>query len=255
MPASPAPDRSPASSRSALAVVFTTILIDFVGFSVLIPVLPIYAARLGARPFEVGLILSVYALAQLLFLPAWGWVSDRFGRRPVILVSLFGTALSFVVLALANSVEAIYAARILGGFFAASIGTAQAIVMDLTPPADRAWGMGLLGAAAVGLLAIAAVPSYGWFYAVGPIIAVGIGVAFPSFMSLYSKACHEEQAGELLGESQSMATAGRIVGPVWAGLALGRLSPAAPFVIAGGLLLVAVGIFVRATPLLVGELD
>ena len=71
------------AQRSVLVVVFTTILIDFVGFSVLIPVLPLYAERLGATPFEVGLILTVYALAQLLFLPAWGWVSDRVGRRPV----------------------------------------------------------------------------------------------------------------------------------------------------------------------------
>ncbi len=91
-------------SRSVLLVVFTTILIDFVGFTVLIPVLPLFAERLGASKFEIGLILTVYALAQLLFLPVWGWVSDRIGRRPVILVSLFGTVCSFVVLAFADSI-------------------------------------------------------------------------------------------------------------------------------------------------------
>jgi multidrug resistance protein len=130
-----------------LLVVFTTILIDFVGYTVLIPVLPLYAERLGASDLQVALILAVYALAQLLFLPAWGWVSDRIGRRPVILVSLFGTVCSFVVLAFAESIAMIYVARVLAGFFAASIGAAQAVVTDVTPPAERAGGMGVIGAA------------------------------------------------------------------------------------------------------------
>ncbi|GAG25318.1 unnamed protein product, partial [marine sediment metagenome] len=116
-----------AASRTVLLVVFATILIDFIGFSVLIPVLPLFAERLGASPFQIALILTVYALAQLFFLPAWGWVSDRVGRRPVILVSLLGTVGSFVVLAFADSIGMIYAARVLAGFFAASIGTAQAV--------------------------------------------------------------------------------------------------------------------------------
>ena len=106
---------SGSSQRSVLVVVFTTILIDWVGFSVLIPVLPLYAERLGAGPMQIGLLLTVYALAQLFFLPVWGWVSDRVGRRPVILVSLFGTALSFGFLIQAESVEMIFAARALAG--------------------------------------------------------------------------------------------------------------------------------------------
>jgi MFS family permease len=142
-----APRRPVASSRAVLLVVFTTILIDFVGYTVLIPVLPLYAERLGASDLQVALILAVYALAQLLFLPAWGWVSDRIGRRPVILVSLFGTVCSFVVLAFAESIAMIYVARVLAGFFAASIGAAQAVVTDVTPPAERAGGMGVIGAA------------------------------------------------------------------------------------------------------------
>ena len=136
-----------AASRTVLLVVFATILIDFIGFSVLIPVLPLFAERLGASPLQVALILTVYALAQLLFLPAWGWVSDRVGRRPVILISLFGTVCSFVVLAFADSIGMIYAARVLAGFFAASIGTAQAVVTDVTSPSERARGMGIIGAA------------------------------------------------------------------------------------------------------------
>ena len=146
-PAGAAGTPGPAQSRSILLIVFLTILIDFIGFTVLIPVLPLFAERLGASDFEIALILSVYALAQLLFLPVWGWVSDRIGRRPVILVSLLGTVASFIVLAFADSIGMIYAARALAGFFAASIGTAQAVVTDVTPPSDRAGGMGIIGAA------------------------------------------------------------------------------------------------------------
>ncbi len=380
----------------ALGIVFTTILIDFIGFSVLIPVLPLYAARLGASAFEVGLLLSIYALAQLLFLPAWGWVSDHFGRRPVLLVSLAGTAFSFGVLALADDLPMLYAARALGGFFAASVGTAQAVVTDVTSARDRARGMGRIGAAfglgfvvgnalggelgavherlpfvtvaalalvnwivalfrlpeskpprggapewgrlartlvpaplrlvaavherrialylylflhvitafsalesmfalflaerfglgpreaghffayvgvfialtqgflvgrltarlgearlvvvglaatSLGLAAIPLVESYAMFFAVAPLVAIGNGLAFPALTALYSHACEQERAGELLGESQSMLTAGRIAGPVWGGAAFGRIGPGAPFAIAAALMGAAVLFF------------
>ena len=85
-------------------------------------------------------------------------------------------------------------------------------------------------------------PIPGWLYLVTPVVAVGNGLAFPSFTSLYSKACTAEHAGELLGESQSMATTGRILGPLWAGLAFG-VDFGAPFVIAGFLMFVALGLF------------
>jgi multidrug resistance protein len=387
---------APRASRTVLTIVFTTILIDFIGFTVLIPVLPLFAERLGASDVQVAMILTVYALAQLLFLPAWGWVSDRIGRRPVILVSLFGTVCSFVVLAFADSIEMIYVARILAGFFAASIGTAQAVVTDVTAPSERARGMGIIGAAfgagmvvgpmiggiaaefdekapfyavallaalnfavawvrlpesrppslnpprwsglrhsfvptpirlmmavhdrriglflylffhlfsafavlealitlyvgkvfgkealdvgllfawiglvlmitqgvllrrlveqvgesrlvviglvamGTGLAAVALVPDFRWFYAVGTVIAFGNGVTFPSFTSLYSKACEAENAGELLGQSQAMATTGRIVGPVCGGLVMQHWSPGMPFLIAGLMMLVALGMY------------
>ena len=167
----PDPAERPAS-RSVLLIVFTTILIDFAGFSVLIPVLPLYAEKLGASPLQVGLILTVYALAQVLFLPIWGWVSDRVGRRPVILVSLFGTVLSFVVLSFADTIGMIYLARALAGFFAASIGTAQAVVTDVTPPDERARGMGFIGAA------------FGAGMVIGPVIG-GIAATFDDRMPFY----------------------------------------------------------------------
>ncbi|MCP5058299.1 MAG: MFS transporter [bacterium] len=384
------------SRRTLLGVVFTTILIDFVGFSVLIPVLPLFASRLGANPVQVGLILAIYALAQLLFLPFWGWVSDRLGRRPVLLVSLFGTAASFVLLAMARDIETVYLARALAGFFAASVGTAQAVVTDLTPPSERASGMGLIGAAfgagmimgpmlggglaiiheqapfyavallagangvlavfaldesrpaelarpplrdlgrslipaplrlmvdvrdrrvglylllffaffsafsvleamitlylgkrfgadeldaalifgwigiflvltqavllrrlmlfatefslvvaglalmAAGLLGVPMAPSYGWFYVLGPIIAVGNGLAFPAFTSLYSQVCRAEEAGELLGQSNSMGTAGRIVGAWGGGQLMATVGLGAPFWAAGAMMVAALVLF------------
>lgn len=398
-----APDAGPSSEvptsgpgRTVLLIVFATILIDFIGFTVLIPVLPLFAKRLGATGLEVALILTVYALAQLLFLPVWGWVSDRVGRRPVILVSLFGTVCSFIVLAFADTLATVYLARALAGFFAASIGTAQAVVTDVTPPSERARGMGIIGAAfgagmvvgpllgglaaqldekapfyavaglallnfglawarlpesrppnlrapgwpelrqafiptpvrllfavhdrrialflylffqifsafavlealitlyagekfdrsvldvaflfmaigvvlfvtqgvllrrlvivmgeaqlvtlglvtmGVGLAALAWVPTFAWFYLVGALIAFGNGITFPSFTSLYSKACQAENAGELLGQSQAMATTGRILGPVLGGWLMDHVSAEAPWLIAGAMMLAALVMF------------
>jgi MFS family permease len=135
------------SPRIVEGVIFATILLDFVGFSILIPVLPLYAVDLGASAIEVGLLLSLYSIGLVLFLPFWGWISDRVGRRPVILVCLLGTAAYFTMLAFADTVAELYGARALGGFFGASIGTAQAYITDITAPNDRARGMGLIGAA------------------------------------------------------------------------------------------------------------
>ncbi len=148
----PSPEQVPEvagpARRSTIFIVATTILVDFVGFGVLVPVLPEMAHRFGAGALQISLILAAYAGAQLLFLPAWGWCSDRFGRRPVLLVSLAGTVVSFIMLALADGLPLVYLSRILGGFFAASVGTAQAVITDLTDPSERAGGMGKIGAAA-----------------------------------------------------------------------------------------------------------
>ncbi len=142
-----------ARRRVAIAVIFTTILIDFIGFSILIPVLPRVVEGLGADSYHVPMITALYALGLVLFLPLWGWVSDRIGRRPVLLVSLLGTALSFVLLAMSSTLAMIYTARLLGGFFGASIGAAQAYMTDLTDQESRTEGMGLIGAASgIGLV-------------------------------------------------------------------------------------------------------
>ena len=95
----------------------------------------------------------------------------------------------------------------------------------------------------LGLASLALVPSYPWFFAAGTVIAFGNGVTFPSFTSLYSKACKAESAGELLGQSQAMATTGRIVGPMFGGYLMQAWAPAAPFVVAGVMMLLALVMF------------
>jgi len=153
-PAGPGPVNSPrGGSRLAVGIIFATILIDFLGYSILIPVLPHFVRSFGADARGIGLITALYAVGLVLFLPLWGWVSDRVGRRPVLLASLLGTAGSFLLLAFAGSLTMVLIARFLGGFFGASVGTAQAAMTDLTDDSSRAQGMGVIGAASgIGLV-------------------------------------------------------------------------------------------------------
>lgn len=133
--------------RSPLFLMALTIFIDFTGFGLVIPLLPFWAQHLGANPIEVGLILTVYALAQFLFTPVLGSLSDRYGRRPIILASLVIEALAFALTALAPNLLFLLIARFIGGLGASNIGSAQAVVSDVTPPKERARGMGAIGAA------------------------------------------------------------------------------------------------------------
>lgn len=124
-----------------------TVLIDFTGFGIIIPLLPFWAQHLGANAVQVGLIMTAYSLAQFLFLPVLGRLSDRFGRRPIILYSLLIEALSSALSALVGSFALLLVVRFIGGLGAANIGSAQAVISDTTTPAERAKGMGMIGAA------------------------------------------------------------------------------------------------------------
>jgi multidrug resistance protein len=134
-------------SRNAILMVALVVLVDITGFGLILPLLPFWAERLGANPFEVGLILTVYALAQFLFTPVLGALSDRFGRRPVILISLLIEAVGFALTAVSGSLPLLLISRFVGGLGASNIGSAQAVVADVTAPKDRARGMGMVGAA------------------------------------------------------------------------------------------------------------
>lgn len=133
--------------KSPLFLMALTIFIDFAGFGLVIPLLPFWAEHLGANAVGVGLVLTVYALAQLIFTPVLGSLSDRYGRRPVIIASLLIEAVGFALTALSGSLLMLLIARFVGGLGASNIGSAQAVVADTTTPEKRARGMGMIGAA------------------------------------------------------------------------------------------------------------
>jgi multidrug resistance protein len=130
-----------------LGIVFTTVLIDLIGFGIVLPILPLWAEEFGASPVEIGIITASYAVMQLIFAPVLGRISDRRGRRPVILLSLVGTVIAFLMIGFAQGLLVIFIARVLQGIAGASYAAAQAYVADVTSPAERAHGMGLIGAA------------------------------------------------------------------------------------------------------------
>ncbi len=130
-----------------LVIIFLTIFVNLVGFGIIIPLLPYYAESFGASPVVIGLLFAVFSLCQLAAAPALGDLSDRYGRRPVLIFSLAGTVVSFVMLALAHSVPMLFAARIVDGLSGGNISTARAYVADVTDPKDRARAYGLIGAA------------------------------------------------------------------------------------------------------------
>jgi DHA1 family tetracycline resistance protein-like MFS transporter len=130
-----------------LLVIFLTILVNLVGFGIIVPLLPFYAETFGASPLVVGLLFGVFSLCQLVAAPILGDLSDRYGRRPILIVSLIGTVVSFVMLALAHSLTMLFIARIVDGLSGGNISTARAYVADVTEPQDRARAFGLIGAA------------------------------------------------------------------------------------------------------------
>jgi DHA1 family tetracycline resistance protein-like MFS transporter len=130
-----------------LLIIFLTIFVNLVGFGIIIPLLPFYAVTFGASPFVIGLLFAVFSLCQLVAAPVLGDLSDHHGRRPVLIFSLVGTVISFVMLALAHTVWMLFLARIVDGLSGGNISTARAYVADVTEPKDRARAYGLIGAA------------------------------------------------------------------------------------------------------------
>jgi DHA1 family tetracycline resistance protein-like MFS transporter len=130
-----------------LVVIFLTIFVNLVGFGIIIPLLPFYAETFGASPLTIGLLFASFSLAQLIASPALGDFSDRWGRRPVLIFSLLGTVVSFVMMALARNLTILFLARIVDGLSGGNISTARAYIADVTGEDDRARAYGLIGAA------------------------------------------------------------------------------------------------------------
>jgi multidrug resistance protein len=132
---------------SSLVIVFITVFIDLLGFGIIIPLMPFYATHFGASAFQVGMLATSFSFMQFLFAPLWGRWSDVIGRRPVILIGLLGSAVSYLTFGLAQSLTLLFVSRCLAGIAGANIPTAQAFIADSTTPEDRAKGMGMVGAA------------------------------------------------------------------------------------------------------------
>ncbi len=133
--------------KSALATVFLVVVIDLMGFGIVLPLLPFYAQEFKASAVTIGLLYSVYSFMQLIFSPIWGSLSDRIGRRPIMLISTFGAVIAYIIFGLAETLFVLFLSRIVAGIMGGNISTAQAYIADVTTTADRAKGMGLIGAA------------------------------------------------------------------------------------------------------------
>ena len=190
-------------SRRPLALLFSIVIIDLVGFGIVVPVLPFYVDEFGATAFVLGLLVAGYAAMQFLFAPLWGRLSDRIGRRPVLLATIAGTSVALLMVGLAPSLAWLFAGRLLGGVFAANISVASAYITDATDEAERTRFMGLLGACfAVGFVLGPAIGGslavYG--YAV-PMLAAAAMAATNFVYALFVLREPDEQRREQAGPS------------------------------------------------------
>ena len=158
--------------KPSLVIIFLTVFIDLIGFGLVLPLLPNYIKSFGASGFQVGCIMAAYSLMQFLFAPIWGGLSDRIGRRPVLLVSTAGAAFSYAIFAVGSGMSGkaalgiILLSRVCAGICGANITVAQAYIADITPPAERSKRMGLIGMA------------FGLGFIVGPALAVFANALF-----------------------------------------------------------------------------
>ncbi|CAN5341105.1 tetracycline resistance MFS efflux pump [soil metagenome] len=130
-----------------LLIIFLTIFIDLLGFGIVIPLLTFYAEDFNASPFDIGLLVASYSLMQFIFAPILGGLSDKYGRRPILFLSIIGSGIGYLMMGLAGTLWMIYAGRILGGITGGNLSTAQAYIADVTTRENRAKGMGLFGMA------------------------------------------------------------------------------------------------------------
>lgn len=174
-----APSQDPRSRQ--LRVLFLAVFLDLVGFGMILPLLPFYAKEYGASAFQIGLLFASYSLAQLVSSPLWGRLSDRFGRRRILLIAILGACGSYLLFAAAHTLALLFIARTAAGAAAANYTIAQAYVADVTAPANRAKAMGWMGAA-FGLGFIFGPALGGWLSHWGA-VAVPLGAAALSLIN------------------------------------------------------------------------
>ena len=133
--------------RAKLGVLFLIVFVDLIGFGMVIPLLPLYAETFKPSPLALGFLMASFSAMQFIFAPVLGRLSDRFGRRPILLTSLAGGVAGYLLLGFAASLPMLFVSRIVAGIAGANISTAQAVIADITGPEGRARGMGVIGAA------------------------------------------------------------------------------------------------------------
>ena len=217
--------------RSRFAIIFFTVLIDLIGFGIIIPILPYYAQRFGASGLGYGALIGVYSGMQFLATAVLGRLSDRVGRRPILLTTMILNAAGYAAFALAHSYWMLLAARVVSGFAGGNISAAQAYMADITTPAERSRGMGLVGAA------------FGIGFVLGPMIGglagrsaapwIAVGLSLANFVSAFAilpeSLAHEHRATRPMFDFSHLLDALRHpkLGPLmWAWLV-------APFAFAG----------------------
>ena len=174
-------------SRSRIGVIFFTVLIDLIGFGIVLPILPFYAQRFGAAGLGYGAVVGVFSLMQFVATALLGKLSDRIGRRPVLLTTMVVNAVGYTLFAFAGSYWVLFLSRVVSGFAGGNISAAQAYVADITTPAERSRGMGMIGAAfGIGFSLGPAIGGFAahWGGPAAPgLVAVGLSVA--NFLSAY----------------------------------------------------------------------
>jgi len=204
---------------SRLTIIFLTVFIDLIGFGIVLPLLPFYATDFGADPMIIGLLVAMHPAMQFLFGPIWGRLSDRIGRRPILLLGLVGSGFSYLLFGLATNLTWLFASRIMQGIAGANIPVAQAYIADSTDLENRTRGMGLVGAA------------FGLGFIAGPAIGgvlVNLGYAAPGFFAAALSLANAGAAFFYLPESLSPAAKASAASDRAPGL-LGRLKLAVSF--------------------------
>lgn len=158
--------------NNRLAIIFVIVFVDLLGFSLILPLLPYYAQTFGADAFVTGLLVASYAVAQLIGAPLLGRLSDRVGRRPVLLISIFGTFVGFLLLGFAGALWVLFVSRVVDGLTGGNLSVAQAYISDVTDQKNRSKALGLIGAA------------FGLGFIIGPAVGGALsvyGYAVPAF--------------------------------------------------------------------------
>ncbi len=205
-----------------LAVLIAISLVDMIGFAIVLPLLPFYALRLRATPSEIGLIIAAFSIAQILSAPVWGRVSDRYGRRPALLIGLLASACAYIVFGLADSIWLLLVSRLVQGAGGGTTGVAQAYVADTIEPSQRAKALGWLSAAT------------GAAFAIGPLIgslAAHFGQTAPGFIAAGLCILNAACAWKWLPESKRKDGSGAVAAlrkPVWHTAAQVVVHPARP---------------------------